>query len=129
MVLPTFTPDVIPLHHSVMGEFLDLLGSAEVVIFIVSATQPEPSLDELRRRLAFVDALVCPVAPELVDPESVWFRLFAAPNLRRLELPADRVETGYYVFRRDRLIAWQRITGDAVSDLDGLLAKLHELSS
>ena len=129
VVLPSLTPDVLPLHHSVIAEFLELLGSADVVVFLVSGAKPEPALGELCRRLGFLDAIVCPVAPELVDPESVWFRLFAAPNLRRLELPADHVEPGYYVCRRDRLIAWQPITSDAASDLDGLLAKLETILS
>lgn len=55
--------------------------------------------------------------------DSLWSRMFAAPKLRRVGMPTDRVLAGYYLFRYDLLLGWCPATqpaGRFFAELAGL---------
>jgi hypothetical protein len=104
-----------------LGEIAELFGTVDRILLMVAHRDSLPMLHDLvdraRRR---PDVAVVQVRPELIDPGAPWFRLMAAPKLRRLQLPDDRVVTGFYLFERERLVAWHPLSELAGEWIDGL---------
>jgi hypothetical protein len=90
------------------GDLLDLFGSGSVVLLLVQAPGVELRLDgSLRRFVAECeDIVIGRMTTSELQPAALWFRLFAAPKLRRVGMPVDRVQPGYYLFRYDLLLGW-----------------------
>ena len=107
------------------ADLLELFGTGGVVLLLVSAPGNEVRLDgSLRRFVAECeDIVVARLSASELDPASLWFRLFAAPKLRRVGMPVDRVLPGYYLFRYDLLLGWcppHEPAGKLFADLAGL---------
>jgi hypothetical protein len=90
------------------GDLLELFGSGAVVLLLVSAHGVDVRLDgSLRRFVAECeDIVIGRMSASELDPAALWFRLFAAPRLRRVGMPVDRVVPGYYLFRYDLLLGF-----------------------
>jgi len=112
---PSFSP----------GDLLELFGSARVVLLLVSAQGTEVRLDASLRRFVreCEDIVVGRMSASELDPAALWFRLFAAPKLRRVGMPADRVLPGAYLFRYDVLLGFcppDQPAGRLFAELAGL---------
>lgn len=106
---PRISLSMIPLLDAAsVADLPELIGTAERVLFVVGDREAAPSADELAARAVECGALaVVRLQPELIDPNALWFRLMAAPKLRRFGLPDDRVVCGFYVFEFAQLKDWQ----------------------
>jgi len=103
-----------------IAQLPDLFGSKAYTLLYVATPGVDPPFDEAAQRLLglFDDVLVARVRPELIDTDALWFRMFAAPKLRRLGLRTDQVVRGYYVFHYDGLLGWHPPTRYASVCLD-----------
>ena len=107
------------------GDLLELFGSGGVVLLLVSSPGVDVRLDgSLRRFVAECDnIMIARMNASELDPAALWFRLFAAPKLRRVGLPLDRVLPGYYLFRYDLLLGFcppSQPAGSLFAELAGL---------